>query len=73
MITAQTRREQPRLGILRLQVVRFLETLIGMNNPAIDQALIKEHAMATCLEMMFTYETSSMLHASVAASVLSVL
>ncbi|CAN0058980.1 unnamed protein product, partial [Scytosiphon promiscuus] len=73
MITAQTRREQPRLGMLRLQVVRFLQTLIGMNRPAIDQALIKEHAMATCLEMMFTYETSSMLHASVAASVLAIL
>lgn len=42
MITAQTRREQPRLGMLRLQVVRFLETLIGMSKPAIDQALIKE-------------------------------
>ena len=32
-----------------------------------------QHAMATCLEMIFTYETSSMLHTSVAASVLAIL
>eukprot|EP00752_Nemacystus_decipiens_P007482 g6684.t1 len=72
-ITAQTRQEQPRMGSLRLQVVRFLETLVGMDNPSMDQILIQEHAMATCLEMMFTYETSSMLHTSVAASVLAIL
>ena len=34
---------------------------------------LSKNAMATCLEMMFTYETSSMLHTSVAASVLTIL
>lgn len=41
-ITAQTRQEQPRMGSLRLQVVRFLETLVGMDNPSMDQVLIQE-------------------------------
>ncbi|CAM9728964.1 unnamed protein product, partial [Ectocarpus fasciculatus] len=72
-ITAQTKQEQPRLGLLRLQVVRFLETLVRMDSAVIDQVLIRENAMATCLEMMFTYETSSMLHASVATSVQAIL
>lgn len=30
------------MGPLRLQVVRFLETLVGMDNPALDQVLIQE-------------------------------
>lgn len=42
MITSQTKQEQPRMGSLRLQVVRFLETLVGMDNPAMDQVLIQE-------------------------------
>lgn len=42
MIAAQTRQEQPRMGSLRLQVVRFLETLVGMDNPVVDQVLIQE-------------------------------
>lgn len=41
-IAAQTRQEQPRMGSLRLQVVRFLETLVGMDSPSIDQVLMKE-------------------------------
>lgn len=32
-----------------------------------------QNAMATCLEMMFTYESSSMLHASVSGAVLNIL
>ena len=54
-ITAQTRQEQPRMGALRLQVVRFLETLVGMDNPAVDQVLIQEVSGPFVVESLSKY------------------
>lgn len=49
-------------------------TLIGTSPLfVLPLLLVRKNAMATCLEMMFTYETASMLHTSVAASILAIL
>lgn len=44
-----------------------------LDQTPVNLSHLPQNAMATCLEMMFTYESSSMLHASVSSAVLNIL
>lgn len=64
-VTTQSREAVPKLGLTRLRLVRHVEALVKLCSPRVDRALEKEGVLTVCLDMLFKYEWTSVLHQSV--------
>jgi len=54
------------LGTSRLRIVRLIESLVLLGNPAVDKVLCTTSCLGICLQLFWEFEWCSMLHQSVA-------
>ena len=54
------------LGTSRLRIVRLIESLVLLGNPAVDDILCQANCLDACLDLFWEFEWNSMLHQSVA-------
>ena len=64
-IFIQDKRSVPRLGHRGLQLVKLLESLVRIDVPAVDAAVISSGALLACIDLMFVFEMNSLLHLAV--------
>lgn len=73
MIRNQRHQEVPRLGLRRLKMVGLVVLLMQSKYQKVDIALLEHHAIETCLDLFFTFESVNMLHADVESMVIGIL
>ncbi|KAL7580834.1 hypothetical protein ACA910_001108 [Epithemia clementina (nom. ined.)] len=54
------------LGTPRLRIVRVLESLVLLGDPAVDSKLVQSDCLSICLDLFWEFQWCSMLHQSVA-------
>ncbi len=69
----QTKTKFPRLGQRGLQLVKFVEALVRLNEPVIDEAMCNKCVFQYVVDLMFAYELNSLLHLSVQHIILMIL
>ena len=69
----QTKTKFPRLGQRGLQLVKFVEALVRLNEPAIDEAMCIRCVFQHVIDLMFAYELNSLLHLSVQHIIIMIL
>jgi len=62
---SQTKSEFVRLGIKGLQLVKFLESIVRLGDPELDEILCLSSIISHSLDMFFHFELNSLLHLSV--------
>ncbi|ETK85712.1 hypothetical protein F441_09687 [Phytophthora nicotianae CJ01A1] len=73
MIRNQRHQEVPRLGLRRLKMVGLVVLLMQSKYQKVDIALLEQHAIETCLDLFFKFESVNMLHADVESMVIGIL
>ncbi|KAG6613372.1 putative serine/threonine-protein phosphatase 6 regulatory subunit [Phytophthora cinnamomi] len=72
-IRNQRHQEVPRLGLRRLKMVGLVVLLMQSKYQKVDIALLEQHAIETCLDLFFKFESVNMLHADVESMVIGIL
>ncbi|KAE9034054.1 hypothetical protein PR003_g7771 [Phytophthora rubi] len=72
-IRNQRHQEVPRLGLRRLKMVGLVVLLMQSKYQKVDVALLEQHAIETCLDLFFKFESVNMLHADVESMVIGIL
>jgi hypothetical protein len=72
-LTAQSKRPVSRLGHRGLQLVKLVESLVRLGHADLDVKLCESNVLKNTLELIFVYESNSMLHLSIQRIVLMVI
>ena len=64
-IQGQTKNTYPRLGHRGLQLVKFVESLVRLSNPAFDVHLCESGVIRSATNLIFIYDLNSILHLSI--------
>ena len=72
-ICIQDHRVVPRLGIRGLQLVKLLESLIRIDEEAVDTAVVQSGALKASIDLAFVYDMNSMLHLAMQRMVVLIL
>eukprot|EP00624_Nannochloropsis_granulata_P006705 evm.model.NODE_50841_length_62998_cov_26.109304.12 len=64
-VATQVKEPAPKLGLTRLKLVRHVEALVKLCSARVDRPLEDEGVLKVCLDMLFKYEWTSVLHQSV--------
>mmetsp|Transcript_1429 Transcript_1429/g.1835 ORF Transcript_1429/g.1835 Transcript_1429/m.1835 type:complete len:819 (-) Transcript_1429:283-2739(-) len=63
----QTKQTIPKLGILRLELVRLLDAVMRLRDEKIDKCFEEQEALALVMDLFFKYEWNNTLHHAVAS------
>ena len=69
----QSKTRGNRLGHRGLQLVKLVESIVRMSNPAVDDAFCQTGLFKTCISLFFHFENNSFLHLSVQRIIITIL
>jgi len=64
-VPTQIKEPAPKLGLTRLKLVRHVEALVKLCSARVDRPLEDGGVLKVCLDMLFKYEWTSVLHQSI--------
>lgn len=69
----QGRTSSQRIGHRGLQLVKLVESVMRIGNPAVDEQACSSGLVHTCLRLFCTFETNSLLHFSIHRMIISII
>ena len=63
--TAQDQCSYKKLGIKSLQLVKFVESIVRLSDPCLDEIICSGDILQICVKMLFEFELNSLLHLAV--------